>query len=246
MMNDKNQNTSAPEVRRILPVMLKVENFHIHLDERSTSNTYFNGVEDQDEEPDIDIEAMIATICTKTGLCKDAVVMVLDAQAEYLDSVYGEDEVDEDKLLPPAKLSAVDTAPRVQDVPHPRKKPGKRPRKQEQDTPTTMEETPKEPTEEAQAEESPDEEAKEKLPDFPDDSADDLPFDLDTTQKAEPEQPAVTISKDEITAVIVAKIKQKRSNNEKIGQLLKTYGVGQLSELPAAKYEAFLADISQL
>ena len=157
-----------------------------------------------------------------------------------------EDAEDEDKLLPPAKPPAVDTAPRVQDVPHPRKKPGKRPRKQEQDARTTMEETPKEPTEEAQAEESPDEEAKEELPDFPDDSADDLPFDLDTTQKAETEQPAVTISKDEITAVIVAKIKQKRSNNEKIGQLLKTYGVGQLSELPAAKYEAFLADISQL
>lgn len=56
----------------------------------------------------------------------------------------------------------------------------------------------------------------------------------------------MTISKDDITSVIVAKIKQKRSNNEKIGQLLKTYGVGQLSELPAAKYEAFLADISQL
>lgn len=55
MMNDKNQNTNAPEVHRILPVMLKVENLHIHLDERSTSNTYFNGVEDQDEEPDIDI-----------------------------------------------------------------------------------------------------------------------------------------------------------------------------------------------
>lgn len=98
MMNDKNQNTSAPEVRRVLPVMLKVENLHIHLDERSTSNTYFNGVEDQDEEPDIDIEAMIATICAKTGLCKKAVMMVLDAESEYLDSVYGEDdEVDEDE-----------------------------------------------------------------------------------------------------------------------------------------------------
>ena len=158
-----------------------------------------------------------------------------------------EDAEDEDKLLPPAKLPAVDTVPKVQDVPHPRKKPGKRPRKQEQDTLPVMEETPQEPTEEAQAgESSVAEETKEELPDFPDDSADDLPFDLDTTQKAEPEQPAVTISKDEITAVIVAKIKQKRSNNEKIGQLLKTYGVGQLSELPAAKYEAFLADISQL
>lgn len=155
-----------------------------------------------------------------------------------------DDDTEEDKPLPSAKLSPVDTAPKGQEMPHPRKKPVKRPRKQ--DTPPVMEETPKEPTEEAQAEESPDEEAKEELPDFPDDSADDLPFDLDTTQKAETEQPAVTISKDEITAVIVAKIKQKRSNNEKIGQLLKTYGVGQLSELPAAKYEAFLADISQL
>lgn len=156
-----------------------------------------------------------------------------------------EDAEDEDKLLPPAKLPVVDTAPRVQDVPHPRKKPGKRPRKQE--APPVVEEQPQEPTEEAPAEEtSAADEAKEELPDFPDDSADDLPFDVDTGQKAEPEQPAVTISKDEITAVIVAKIKQKRSNNEKIGQLLKTYGVGQLSELPASKYEAFLADISQL
>lgn len=165
-------------------------------------------------------------------------------QIELLEFTSEEAE-DEDKLLPPAKLPAVDTAPRVQDVPHPRKKPGKRPRKQE--APPVVEEQPQEPTEEAPAEEtSAADEAKEELPDFPDDSADDLPFDVDTAQKAEPEQPAVTISKDEITAVIVAKIKQKRSNNEKIGQLLKTYGVGQLSELPAAKYEAFLADISQL
>lgn len=156
-----------------------------------------------------------------------------------------DDADEEDKLLPPAKLPPVDTAPKGQEMPHPRKKPVKRPRKQ--DTPPVVEEQPQEPTEEAPAEESPAaEEAKEELPDFPDDSADDLPFDLDTAQKAEPERSAVTISKDEITAVIVAKIKQKRSNNEKIGQLLKTYGVGQLSDLPASKYEAFLADISQL
>ena len=166
-------------------------------------------------------------------------------QIELLEFTSEEAE-DEDKRLPPAKLPAVDTAPKALDVPHPRKKPVKRPRKQE-DTPPVVEEQTNEPAEEAPAEENPAaEEAKEELSDFPYDSADDLPFDLDTTQKAEPEQPAVTISKDEITAVIVAKIKQKRSNNEKIGQLLKTYGVGQLSELPAAKYEAFLADISQL
>lgn len=69
-MNDKNLNSKAPEIRRILPVMLKVENLHIHLDERSTSNTYFNGVEE--EEPDIDIEAMIDAIAAKTGLCKQS------------------------------------------------------------------------------------------------------------------------------------------------------------------------------
>lgn len=156
-----------------------------------------------------------------------------------------DDAAEEDKLIPPAKLPPVDTAPKVQDVPHPRKKPMKRPRKQ--DTPPVIEEQPPEPTEEVPTEEVPAaDEAKEELSDFPVDPADDLPFDVDTGQKTEPEQPAVTISKDDITSVIVAKIKQKRSNNEKIGQLLKTYGVGQLSELPAAKYEAFLADISQL
>ena len=156
-----------------------------------------------------------------------------------------DDDTEEDKPLPSAKLSPVDTAPKGQEMPHPRKKPVKRPRKQ--DTPPVMEEQPQEPTEDAPAEEtSAADEAKEELSDFPVDPADDLPFDVDTGQKAEPEQPAVTISKDDITSVIVAKIKQKRSNNEKIGQLLKTYGVGQLSELPAAKYEAFLTDISQL
>ena len=157
-----------------------------------------------------------------------------------------DDATEEDKLIHPAKLPPVDTAPKALDVPHPRKKPVKRPRKQE-GTPPVVEEQTNEPAEEAPAEETPAaDEAKEELSDFPVDPADDLPFDVDTGQKTEPEQPAVTISKDDITSIIVAKIKQKRSNNEKIGQLLKTYGVGQLSELPAAKYEAFLADISQL
>lgn len=109
---------------------------------------------------------------------------------------------------------------------------------------------------------------------FPADDADALPWGEDTGQvketgqKDEPtdktrqpdkaqqvkqESPAaaetpsaVTITKDDITAVIVAKIKKKRDNNEKIGQLLKTYGVAQLSDLPAEKYEAFLADVSQI
>ena len=57
---------------------------------------------------------------------------------------------------------------------------------------------------------------------------------------------AGSVSADDITKVIVAKIKQKRSNNAKIGALLKTYGVEKVSSLPEEKYEAFLTDISQL
>ena len=58
-----------------------------------------------------------------------------------------------------------------------------------------------------------------------------------STAQQKPRVPILT--KDDITSVIVAKIKQKRSNNEKIG-------LGALSDLPAEKYEAFLTDISQL
>ena len=59
--------------------------------------------------------------------------------------------------------------------------------------------------------------------------------------------PAVsTVTQDDITKIIVRKIKQDRSNNEKIGAILKTYGVAKVSDLPAAKYEAFLTDISQI
>ena len=55
-----------------------------------------------------------------------------------------------------------------------------------------------------------------------------------------------TVTVDDITKIIVRKVKQDRSNNEKIGSILKTYGVARVSELSTAKYEAFLTDISQL
>lgn len=64
----------------------------------------------------------------------------------------------------------------------------------------------------------------------------------------EPAEPAAvgTITQDDITKIIVQKIKQDRGNNEKIGQILKTYGVSKVGELDASKYEAFLTDISEL
>ena len=61
------------------------------------------------------------------------------------------------------------------------------------------------------------------------------------------EKPAAdTVTADDITKVIVRKIKQDRSNNEKIASILKSYGVAKVSDLPTGKYEAFLTDISQL
>ena len=63
---------------------------------------------------------------------------------------------------------------------------------------------------------------------------------------AETAPAAATVTQDDITRIIVRKIKQDRSNNEKIGAILKTYGVAKVSDLPAAKYEAFLTDLSQI
>ena len=136
-------------------------------------------------------------------------------------------------------------------VPHPRKKPVKKTKKADEPTSAVTEEEAVEvPTvEETSAEETVNSESSETTDaEHPVDDADALPWAEDTGQKETPAeaQPAVTITKDDITAVIVAKIKKKRDNNEKIGQLLKTYGVVQLSDLPAEKYEAFLADVSQI
>ena len=54
------------------------------------------------------------------------------------------------------------------------------------------------------------------------------------------------LSQDDITRIIIQKIKQNRSNNEKIGQLLKTYGVSKVSDLPSSKYEAFITDLTDI
>lgn len=82
--------------------------------------------------------------------------------------------------------------------------------------------------------------------------ADEPPVVLTPEEKKLDEPPAETppavstVTQDDITKIIVRKIKQDRSNNEKIGAILKTYGVSKVSDLPAAKYEAFLTDISQI
>lgn len=63
---------------------------------------------------------------------------------------------------------------------------------------------------------------------------------------AEQAVPASTVTLDDITKIIVQKIKKNRSNNEKIGSILKTYGAAKVGELPASKYEAFLTDLAAI
>lgn len=64
--------------------------------------------------------------------------------------------------------------------------------------------------------------------------------------QAEASEPTSAVSIDDITKIIVQKIKQNRKNNEKIGSILKTYGVAKVGDLPASKYEAFLTDLSAI
>ena len=168
--------------------------------------------------------------------------------------------------LPPDKPLPADVSAKGVTVPRPRKKPVKRQKAPDAESvsDTVPEEAPDSAEGDAQDNTAAAEDTAEDTEgnSLPADTADTPPWE-DTSQKedtsqedeapdkpAEPpaeQKPRVPIlTKDDITSVIVAKIKQKRSNNEKIGQLLKAYGVGALSELPAEKYEAFLTDISQL
>ena len=80
-----------------------------------------------------------------------------------------------------------------------------------------------------------------------------LPFDPEPKTPDKPAEPAAdkltpapSVTIDDITKVIVAKIKKKRDNNARIGALLKSYGVEKDSSLPPETYEAFLTDISEL
>ena len=63
---------------------------------------------------------------------------------------------------------------------------------------------------------------------------------------AKKKEAPVAVTQDDITKIIVQKIKQKRSNNQKIGQLLKAFGAARVSELPDSKYEAFITDLASI
>lgn len=90
-------------------------------------------------------------------------------------------------------------------------------------------------------------------------AADDLPWDTEPEQKAEPPKeqtkPKTAAKKkveqtdltaDDLIRVVTQKIKKDRSNKEKVLALLKSYGAAKVSDVPQDKYEAFLTDVSQL
>ena len=204
-----------------------------------------------------ELNALIAPKKVVDGLAEvfDGLAQMFAGVSEQLDTLTANAEPEEKMELPVAGQPIPAVAEKKGSaVPHPRKKPVKKTRKVDEPTSVvTEEEAVEAPTvEETSAEDAANAESSENADaEHPVDDADALPWAEDTGQKEAPAakaetQSAVTITKDDITAVIVAKIKKKRDNNEKIGQLLKTYGVSQLSDLPVEKYEAFLADVSQI
>ncbi len=72
-------------------------------------------------------------------------------------------------------------------------------------------------------------------------------IDTEKTENPKPDESSIpTLTQDDITKIIVQKIKRNRANNEKIGQILKGYGVAKVSELPTSRYESFVTDLSAI
>ena len=67
--------------------------------------------------------------------------------------------------------------------------------------------------------------------------------------KAKPKKAAdksTELTVDDLIKVVTQKIKQDRSNKDKVLGLLKSYVASKVSDVPAEQYEAFITDLSQL
>ena len=67
--------------------------------------------------------------------------------------------------------------------------------------------------------------------------------------KAKPKKAAdksTELTVDDLIKVVTQKIKQNRSNKDKVLGLLKSYSAAKVSDVPAEQYEAFITDLSQL
>ena len=90
----------------------------------------------------------------------------------------------------------------------------------------------------------------EELPTGEDEPAAEAPAPEPEKKKASPKKKAsdkpTELTVDDLIKVVTGKIKQDRTNKEKVLCLLKTYGAAKISDVPAEKYEAFLTDLSQI
>ena len=111
---DKMDKPADPTKNR--PVRICIENLHIHMDERMTTNYgpgALEGVSDEDcecgedaeeacdsgsnkscnrSDDGIDFDQMVRFIRRRTGMCERTVLAFLAAQIEYLDSVIDEED----------------------------------------------------------------------------------------------------------------------------------------------------------
>lgn len=94
----KSDKSLAAHPAGVPTISLNIENLHIHMDERMTSYNYGIGQESAEEDPedDIDVDEMVAHIRKETGLGEKIVLAVLASQVEYLDSIWGADDSDEE------------------------------------------------------------------------------------------------------------------------------------------------------
>lgn len=100
------QEKPMPARPSSVPVLsLNIENLHLHMDERMTSYNYGFGQEptkdvsaDDEDDPaeDIDFDEMLERIHKDTGLCEKVILAVLQAQSNYLDDLWGDDDSDEE------------------------------------------------------------------------------------------------------------------------------------------------------
>lgn len=111
---DKMDKPADPTKNR--PISICIENLHIHMDERMTTNYgpgALEGVSDEDcecgedaeeacdsgsnkscnrSDDGIDFDQMVRFIRRRTGMCERTVLAFLAAQIEYLDSVIDEED----------------------------------------------------------------------------------------------------------------------------------------------------------
>ena len=66
-----------------------------------------------------------------------------------------------------------------------------------------------------------------------------------------PEQPQTeaaqsSLTLDDITKVIVSKVKQNQANSDAIGKLVQSFGVATVKQIPVEKYEEFVTKLAAL